>query len=497
MLRILQEVEMAPLRTWSMLVAVLSLAASVEAAKKIKCGSGDAACLVAAVEDANASTREVVIQLAAGVYTLDPTNAPALVPVGLQNTGRVTIRGAGADVTIIERAADAPAFRIVTNLGTLTLEKVTIRGGDGGGVSNASNATLTVIDSRITLNRAQAGGGLSGGGTVTVLRSSISDNRAQDGAGIVWGGKSLLITDSAITGNIAQAFGGGIYKAFSGNITIVNSTIAGNSAPFGGAIQLGVPDFPTSGPTGLVTITNSTLAGNRASVGGGGLSGAPFASPNHAAATLASTIVADNVRISGPNDCAAVDITSAGNNLIENSACAGALLERDLTGDPLLGALVDDGTPGHAYFPLLEGSPAIDAGGEAPKGHGGPAGKAARQHKHDDADADCPAEDQIGQRRIGPCDIGAIEFQPPVDVVNVTNAIYLRGARILYVSASSSAAPEVRLLLTVPGCLKDVRMQNVGNAYFLLDQVRGCGNLDGREATIRSSGGGEATAIIE
>src|SRR5262249_2183688 len=133
--------------------------------------------------------------------------------------------------------------------------------------------------------------------------SSISQNRSQDGAGIAWGGQSLLITDSAVTSNAAQAFGGGIYKAFDGNISIVNSTIAGNFAPFGGAIQIGVPDFPTSGPTGLVTIANSTLAGNRSSVGGGGLSGAPFASPNHAAVTLASTIVADNVNsLSGPSD---------------------------------------------------------------------------------------------------------------------------------------------------------------------------------------------------
>ena len=494
-------------RTTLTLVAVLSLVAPLAAAKKIKCAPGDAECLVAAVEEANVSTREVVIQLAAGVYTLDPVRVPALVPFGLRTTGRVTIRGAGADATSIERAVDAPPFRILTNLGTLTLEKVTIRGGNagtlpegnGGGISNGINATLTVVDSRITQNTAlRTGGGLTGGGTVSIVRSGISQNRSQDGAGISWRGISLLMTDSAITGNTAQAFGGGIFKPVEGNITIVNSTIAGNLAPWGGAIQLGVPDLPTSGPTGLVTITNSTLAGNRSSIGGGGLSGAPFASPNHATATLAGTIVADNVSaLSGPSDCRGVEITSAGHNLIENSMCAGASADTDLAGDALLGALVDDGTPGHAHLPLLEGSPAIDAGGEAPKRHGGPAGKSARRHGHDDPDADCPAEDQIGASRIGACDIGAIEFQPPADVVDVTNAIYLRGARILYVSASSSAAPDVRLFLTVPGCLKDVRMQKAGNTYFLLDQVRSCGNLDGREATVRSSGGGEAMVVIE
>ncbi|HSX81290.1 MAG TPA: choice-of-anchor Q domain-containing protein [Candidatus Saccharimonadia bacterium] len=50
--------------------------------------------------------------------------------------------------------------------------------------------------------------------------------------------------------------------------------------------------------------------------------------------------------------------------------------------------ITDDGTPGHGYFPLLPGSPAIDAGN----------------------DAACPSTDQLGQRRVGPCDIGAIRF---------------------------------------------------------------------------------------
>src|SRR5919108_621659 len=58
-------------------------------------------------------------------------------------------------------------------------------------------------------------------------------------------------------------------------------------------------------------------------------------------------------------------------------------------GDPGLGAFTDDGTPGHGHFPLLPTSQAIDAGN----------------------DAVCPDTDQLGQPRVGPCDIGAIEFQ--------------------------------------------------------------------------------------
>jgi hypothetical protein len=41
------------------------------------------------------------------------------------------------------------------------------------------------------------------------------------------------------------------------------------------------------------------------------------------------------------------------------------------------------------HFPLLSTSQAIDAGN----------------------DALCPRKDQLGRRRVGPCDIGAIEFR--------------------------------------------------------------------------------------
>ena len=60
----------------------------------------------------------------------------------------------------------------------------------------------------------------------------------------------------------------------------------------------------------------------------------------------------------------------------------------DLTGVPSLGAFLDDGT-GYGHYPLLEGSPAINRGNPAA----------------------CPKTDQLGQKRVGPCDIGSIEFQ--------------------------------------------------------------------------------------
>jgi hypothetical protein len=68
-----------------------------------------------------------------------------------------------------------------------------------------------------------------------------------------------------------------------------------------------------------------------------------------------------------------------------------------------LAAFTDDGTPGNGHFPLLQTSRVIDVGN----------------------DTACPLTDQLGQPRVGQCDIGAIEFQssdttPPAITVTAT-----------------------------------------------------------------------------
>jgi hypothetical protein len=88
-------------------------------------------------------------------------------------------------------------------------------------------------------------------------------------------------------------------------------------------------------------------------------------------------------------DCTGT-ITSLGNNLISDlTGCTIDLQPTDLTADPKLDALSDNGEPGNGHFPLLAASPAIDAGAST-----------------------CPARDQNGEPRVGTCDIGAIEFVP-------------------------------------------------------------------------------------
>jgi len=128
---------------------------------------------------------------------------------------------------------------------------------------------------------------------------------------------------------------------------------------------------------GVLTLLNSTLAHNgRRGIDTSGTS----------TVTLQNTMLA---LTETESDCQG-PITSLGNNVLgDPTGCDITLLDSDLTGDPGLDTFTDDGTPGNGHFPLLPTSQVIDAGN----------------------DAACPPTDQLGQPRVGPCDIGAIEFQ--------------------------------------------------------------------------------------
>jgi hypothetical protein len=143
--------------------------------------SGDVTGLIAAINAANSNGEENTINLEPGTYTLTAIDNGTIAnfsSTGLPIiTSAMTITGAGMATTIIERDANAPSFRIlrVEAAGTLTLQGLTLSGGNslssGGGISNVG--TLTLIDCTLTGNRASgtsaSGGGISNGGTLTLI----------------------------------------------------------------------------------------------------------------------------------------------------------------------------------------------------------------------------------------------------------------------------------------------------------------------------------------
>ncbi len=177
-----------------------------------------------------------------------------------------------------------------------------------------------------------------------ILRNGDSVKQAaQQGTCVLTG------ANSTFSGN---SDGGGVYN-ITGTLEVTNSTFFGNIA---GASGSGGGVYNV---IGTLEVTNSTFSGNYAGTSGSG-QGLHVASGT---ATLRNTIIANSVN---GRDCVGTLSRTNNSNLIESAGTYACGLTHGSSGniigqDPNLGALT--GSP--AYFPLLPGSPAIDAGDNA------------------------------------------------------------------------------------------------------------------------------------
>jgi len=196
------------------------------------------------------------------------------------------------------------------------------------------------------------GGGIFNNATLTLVNDTIAGNSAPfGGAGIFNNGGVLTLTNSTVSGNSTNTGGSGILN--SGTLTITTSTISGNMA--NGGSGGGIAN------TGATTLTNSTIAGNSATGAGGGI--------HNPGGTVSSrnTIMALNTAPSAPDFNG--PLMSEGFNLIGNSSSTviSPVIFTDQVGtagsplDPLLGPLQDNGGPTFSRA-LLPGSTALDKG---------------------------------------------------------------------------------------------------------------------------------------
>jgi hypothetical protein len=435
--------------------------------------SGDVTALIEALNAADSNNEDDTITLEEGTYNLTEVDNTTDGANGLPViTGNVTIVGVGAESTIIKRDENSAPFRIiyVADTGALTLDGVTIKGGfieccdNGGGILN--RGILNIKNSTVSENSSGfEGGGIANYGSVDIINSVISNNSAQDGGGIFNRGNPVTIAGSTVSNNSADGFGGGINGTItvtgsiisyntagflgggiSGVVTLTNSVVLGNSSDFNGG-GISIP----SGIDAESIISRSTVSKNRAAFLGGGIingdsairirkstvfdnssgfsnssgdvkivnctfrgnEGTALENADGIVTVVNSTIAENGFGIENLNDgvefFGIVDmrntilalngldchgpITSVGRNLIGKVGkhCRVKNRRNYISGDPGLGPFTDDGGPGKGHFPLLPTSRAIDAGGNNT----------------------CTERDQIGQPRVGLCDIGAIEFQIP------------------------------------------------------------------------------------
>ena len=416
--------------SWSALTAIFLLfltpVRKMEAAE-FSCPPGNVPCLISSIETANLVPGAHTITLDPGTYTLpaslrNPTDNPSEdTENGLPSIkGSIRIEAmSDTNPTIIERDPNAARFFRLFHVslgGELILDGITLRRGRSGalggpaifnrGVTSLQNSVVTestgeagAIHNRGILNilhttivangTGHEGGGIhnSVGASLLVENSTISHNGSADG-GALFNRGAAVIKDTSIISNRADCCqpGGGVLN-IEGSVEIINSTIANNLA--GAAFSIGgggVANF-----RGGVSIINSSIRENQT---GNNTRGAGVLN-SEGVVSLQNTIVAGNTAdgfAAHGADCSG-DITSLGNNLLgELSNCTINLQASDLTGDPGLGPLVEmgeDDQPGKAFYPVMPGSVVINRG---------------------DPNA-CTVKDQLGNPRVGTCDIGAIEFQ--------------------------------------------------------------------------------------
>jgi hypothetical protein len=243
--------------------------------------------------------------------------------VHVTQTASVTISGLAFKDSIVTN--NTASF--IENEGTFSLANDTI---SGNKVYSTESASPT------------GGGGISNSGNLILENSMVSNNltTSNKGGGGIYNldNGSLTLTNSTVSGNVAQNGGGGInFNSYNNDDTLIFCTIYGNKAAKGGGINVETTFFSNGNQTIVspLQLTNSIAAGNSSAMG-----------PD----------------IAGP-------VTSGGYNLIQNTS--GTTIadpdhkhSTDLSGMPLDKTLIDsilrnNGGKTQTYA-LLPGSPAID-----------------------------------------------------------------------------------------------------------------------------------------
>ena len=336
--------------------------------------------------------------------------------VQLETTDPGSITASDVDV----REVDGTAMEIVASGGTVTASGLTLVDSTTNGVMARASAggVLTLTGVLAIGNEGSAIGATSSGddSVVTVDQSTVGGSstgfdvlveNSDPGAGAP---PEVLIQRS--TAN--QTNLGLRAEVTAGSLLVVNSTIAGN----GGPGPIGGMRF-SGDDTGAVTVLLCTVTGNWGTTAVGAFG------PD---LTIRSSIVA-------VNGVSAEDISAIGSALTIERSMIGAIISPtvqtafdagpgNLTGDPQLGPLADNGGPTLTMLPAAS-SPVIDAGGRL---------------------VDAPPTDQrLGIRVVSDTvDMGAVE---------VGRVLPATGARLEAVASGGAAAGVAALVALAAGVI--------------------------------------------
>ncbi len=378
---------------------------------------------------------------------------------GIANDGTLTLNNSTIQSSIWARRPGAA----ISNSGTLTVNNCTLSGNSttndwGGGIYNSDSGRITVNNSTLSGNSAQSGGGISNLGALTVNNCTLSGNSATGAGGgiqIVGSSATVTVTNTTLSGNSAQNGGGGIYLYSGGVLAIRNSTLSGNSVLSsyygGGGIHIW---------DGSVTVLDSTLSGNTASSSQGGgiyLYGGVLSAGN--------TLVAGNASLTGKEIYNDGTFTSLGHNLFGENGSSGLVDANPIASDIILagaiataiGPLANNGGRTQTHL-LVPGSPAINAGYNALI----PVGVTTDQRG-------------TGYDRIvsGTVDIGAVEgFTPPSTTGGASFSVLNNASRTTAYAAGLNNLGQLGAGATTPSSTGQVSPQVFGGRRIYPVRVR-------------------------
>ncbi len=281
--------------------------------------------------------------------------------------------------------------------------------GDGGALYADEDGDVTVVDSSVDGNDADGPGGAiwTLDGDVTAVGSTLNGNRADDRGGAIGGEADVVVINSTVARNSAVAHvGGGIFSR--GNLYVANSTVSNNLAEGEGGGILG---------GGVVRLDHATILDNASSVGGNVGAGERLES---FASVIGPARISDLGGQVQPTErsCNRDDgATSFGHNFVFDASC-GLNAPSDVVGqgDPLLGALFDNGGFGETRLPAVD-SPVLErmTDADCKLSHFDGVLQVGDQHLEGLVDRrELMLGDQRGvERPQGTnCDVGAVELEP-------------------------------------------------------------------------------------
>jgi len=352
---------------------------------------------------------------------------------------------------------------------------------DGQGVRRGLTVspTTTALAERFVFQNgydSSRGGGIYSEGVLTLTHSQVNGSSAYSGGGIYNEGGELTLIDSQLAGNHATIDGGGLATAF-GAATIISSTISGNYA--------GNPCCSGGGGGGIhlyadnVSLLASSVSGN---VIPDGVKGAGILMGGNAVLTVTNSTISNNSGGDGSGLYSYFNTLSFYNATIAGNSAAGLTMQGGhanlsntiMSGNGLADCYNDPGYGGSVTslgYNLIENATGCSLTGTditgasavlgALQANGGPAPTQAILPGSPAINAGNPsgcmgpdgllATDERGTPRNGRCDIGAFEAQPldaSDKTVNTHSAVPGQPVRFTINVANSGASPVTGVTVT-------------------------------------------------